>query len=174
LDSSLRIKTRIVLHGNEDKEKYDIRKDTQAASFTSIRTLLALATIYNLHIASIDIKGAYLQSGRCRCDIFVRPPNERRQVRGVVWKLLKLPYGLPDAGHQWRIVIDDFILSLGFSVIPGLPQLFMHRSDSKNPPTVVAKVRDDILIVGTPSVLASSFKASWHLLMLVACSITPT
>jgi hypothetical protein len=155
LDSSLRLKTRIVLHGNEDKEKDDLRKDTQAASFTSIRTLLALAAIYNLHIASIDIKGAYLQSGRCRRDIFVRPPNEWRQVRGVAWKLLKLPYGLPDAGHQWQVVIDDFILSLGFSVIPGLPQLFMHRSDPKNPPTVLAKVTDDILIVGTPSALAS-------------------
>jgi hypothetical protein len=155
LDSRLRLKTRIVLHGNEDKEKDDLRKDTQAASFTSIRTLLALAAIHHLHIASIDIKGAYLQSGRCKRDIFVRPPNEWRQIRGVAWKLLKLPYGLPDAGHQWQIVIDDFILSLGFSVIPGLPQLFMHRPDSNGPPTVLAKVTDDILIVGTPSALAS-------------------
>jgi hypothetical protein len=68
-DSSLKLKTRIVLHGNEDKEKDDIRNDTQAASFTSIRTLLSLSAIYNPQIASIDIKGAYLQSDRCRRDI---------------------------------------------------------------------------------------------------------
>ena len=154
-NSSLRLKTRIVLHGNEDNEREDVRKDTQAASFTSIRTLLALAAIYHLHIASIDIKGAYLQSGRCRRDIFVRPPNEWRQVRGVAWKLLKLPYGLPDAGHQWQTVIDDFILSLGFSIIPGLPQLFKQQSASKDPPTVLAKVTDDILLVGTDSAIAS-------------------
>jgi Reverse transcriptase (RNA-dependent DNA polymerase) len=154
-NSSLRLKTRIVLHGNEDNERDDVRKDTQAASFTSIRTLLALAAIYHLHIACIDTKGAYLQSGRCRRDIFVRPPNEWRQVRGVAWKLLKLPYGLPDAGHQWQTVIDDFILSLEFSIIPGLPQLFKQQSDSKNPPTILAKVTDDILLVGTESALES-------------------
>ena len=74
-NSSLRLKTRIVLHGNEDKERTDIRKDTQAASFTSIRILLSLAAIFHLHIASIDIKGAYLQSGRCQRDIYVRTPN---------------------------------------------------------------------------------------------------
>jgi hypothetical protein len=74
--SSLKLNTRIVLHGNEDKEKDDLRKNMQAASFTSISTLLSLVAIYNLHIASIDVKGAYLQSGRCRRDIFVRPPNE--------------------------------------------------------------------------------------------------
>jgi hypothetical protein len=44
-DSSLKLKTRIVLRGNEDKEKDDLRKDTQAASFTSIRTLPSLAAI---------------------------------------------------------------------------------------------------------------------------------
>jgi Reverse transcriptase (RNA-dependent DNA polymerase) len=147
--------TPIVLHGNEDNERDDVRKDTQAASFTSIRILLALASIYHLHIASIDIKGTYLQSGRCRLDIFVHPPNEWRKVRGVGWKLLKLTYGLPDAGHQWQTVIDDFILSIGFSIIPGLPELFEQQSDSKNPPTMLAKVTDDILLVGTEFALAS-------------------
>jgi hypothetical protein len=116
----------------------------------------------------MDIKGAYLQSGRCRRDIFVRLPNEWRQVRGVAWKLLKLPYGLPDAGNQWQTVIDDFILSLGFSIIPGIPQLFKKQSDSKNPPTILAKVTDDILLVGTESALGSFIQTFAHRLMLVA------
>jgi hypothetical protein len=57
-NSSLRLKTRIALHGNEDNERDDVRKDTQAASFNSIRTLLSLAAVHHLHVASIDIKGA--------------------------------------------------------------------------------------------------------------------
>jgi hypothetical protein len=61
---------------------------------------------------------------------------------------------LPDAGHQWQIVIDEFILSLGFSVIPGVPQLFVQRTASEDPPAVVSKVTEDILIVGTPDALA--------------------
>jgi hypothetical protein len=91
-NDSLKLKTRIVLNGKEDKERTDLRKDTQAASFTSIRVLLSLAAIFHLEIASIDIKGSYLQSGRCQRDIYVRPPNEWRQARGVAWKLLKLPF----------------------------------------------------------------------------------
>jgi hypothetical protein len=65
-NDSLRLMTRAVLHGKEDKERTGLLKDTQAASFTSIHVLLSLAAIFHLHIASIDIKGAYLQSSRCQ------------------------------------------------------------------------------------------------------------
>jgi hypothetical protein len=83
---------------------------------------------------------------------------------------------LPDAGIQWQTVIDDFILSLGFSIIPGLPQLFKQQSDSKNPPTILAKVTDDILLVGTESALESfiqNIRASFDV-GLLQCSTTKT
>jgi hypothetical protein len=38
-------------------------------------------------------------------------------------------------------------------VITGVPQLFVQRKASEEPPAVVAKVTDDILIVGTPDAL---------------------
>jgi hypothetical protein len=60
---------------------------------------------------------------------------------------------LPDAGHQWQIFIAEFILSLGFTVIPGVPKLFVQRTASEDPPAEVSKVTDDILIVGTPDAL---------------------
>jgi hypothetical protein len=46
---------------------------TLAASFTAIRILL---TLVKFHCASLDIKGAYLQSGPCKRYVIVRPPNE--------------------------------------------------------------------------------------------------
>ena len=39
-------------------------------------------------------------------------------------------------------------------MIPGIPQLFVHFSASEDPPVVLAKVTDDILIVGNPVALA--------------------
>jgi hypothetical protein len=83
--SHLSLKTRIVLHGNEDNQKEVVRKDTQAASFTAIRILLTLAALHKFHIASLDIKGEYLQSGLCKRYVFVRPPNEWPGALGVVW-----------------------------------------------------------------------------------------
>jgi hypothetical protein len=59
---------------------------------------------------------------------------------------LKLPYGLPDAGHQWQAVIDEFLFLLDFIVIPGIPQLFLHLDTSRSIDAVVAKITDDILI----------------------------
>jgi hypothetical protein len=69
-------------------------------------------------------------------------------------EILKLPYGFPDAGHQWQSFIDEFILSLGFTVIPGVPKLFVQRTASEDPPAGESRVTDDILIVGTPDALA--------------------
>jgi hypothetical protein len=60
---------------------------------------------------------------------------------------------LTDAGHQWQIVIDEFILLLACTVISGIPQLFVQQTASEDPPAVVTTVIDDILIVGTPVAL---------------------
>jgi hypothetical protein len=136
------------------QSKDEVRKDTQAASFNAIRILLTLAALPKFHIASLDIKGAYLQSGPCKRYVFVRTPNEWPGARGIVWKLLKLPHGLPDAGHQWQVVIDDFHFVLDFTIIPGIPQLFLHLNVSNNIDSFVAKVINDILIGAWSSVTA--------------------
>jgi hypothetical protein len=81
-------------------------------------------------------------------------PMSRPGSRGVVWKLLKLPYGLPDAGHQWQVVIDDFLFVLDFTIVPVIQQLFLHHNVSNNIDAFVAKVTDDILIGASSSVTA--------------------
>jgi hypothetical protein len=149
-----RLKTRIVLHGNEDCERDIVRKDTQAASFLSIRLLLTIAALSRLSLASVDIRGAYMQSDPCPRDIYVRPPNECRGPRSVVWKLLKLPYGLPDAGHQWQTTIDTFLHHLGFQPTHGIPQVFVQMDQQGNPIAFVVTVVGDLLAAAAADVLA--------------------
>jgi len=55
------LKARIVPHGNHDKEKDEIRKDSSTAQFHVISLILSVVTVLGLRLAIGDIKGAYLQ-----------------------------------------------------------------------------------------------------------------
>lgn len=151
------LKARIVAHGNEDKEKDTVRKDSAAAQFTVIRLLLSLAAILRFRLAKIDVKKAYLQSGPIQRTIYVRPPRELYKIpsekprvsRGILWKLLKLPYGIVEAGRQWQLFAESWMIDvLSFSRIPALSQIFVKRSNSGLITLIVEKVIDDFLIAG--------------------------
>lgn len=94
-------KAQIVPHGNHDDEKDDVRKDSSNAPLFVIRLLLSLVTFFGFRIATADIKGAFLQSGPIKRDLYVRPPRQWSTIQGILRKLLMLPYGIGDAGRQW-------------------------------------------------------------------------
>lgn len=149
-DNNRALKGRIVPHGNRDDEKDDVRKDSSVAQFFAIRLLLCISTLLGLRLAMADIKGAYLQSGPIKRTIYVRPPREWRGTRGMLWKLLKLPYGIVEAGRQWQKVIEDWMLTTGKLLrIRGISQLYLQRDDTGKIILLVAKVTDDFLIAGS-------------------------
>lgn len=90
----MRIKASICPHGNRDKMKGKIRKDSVSDRFDVIMLLLSMATILGFHIGCIDIKSAYLQSGPIKRTIYVRPPRGLKYTRIFLWKLSKLPCGI--------------------------------------------------------------------------------
>jgi len=101
------MKARIVPHGNHDDEKDEVRKDFSNAKLFVVRLLLSLVTFLGFRIGTADIKSAYLQSGPIQRDIYVRPPRDWTSIRGILWKLLKLLYGIADAGRQWQRVVEE-------------------------------------------------------------------
>ena len=125
-DGTFTFKARLVLHGNEDASKDDIRKDSATAHLSTIRLILSLAVIYRFKLAKIDIKAAYFQSGPIRRRIFVRPPRDLLLHRSA-WRLLRLPYGIAEAGRQWQLTSDDFMHSIGMEEVYALPQCFMLK-----------------------------------------------
>lgn len=106
-DKKLRLNARIFPHGNRDKEKNGIRKDIAAAQFSTIRLMLRLSALLGFKVNTIDISAAYLQSGPIKRDIFVRPPKAHLGKRGVIWKLLNLPYSITGAGRQWHTTCES-------------------------------------------------------------------
>lgn len=145
-----RLKGRLCPHGNHDDLKGKIRSDSATAQWEVIRLLLSLVVILRFFIGCVDIKGAYLQSGSITRLLYVRPPRECGGMRGKLWKLLKLPYGIPEAGRQWAKAIESWMIdTAGFQRVFGVPQLFSRRDSAGDIILLVAKVTDDILMAGT-------------------------
>lgn len=143
------MKARIVPHRNHDTEKDEVRKDSSSAPLFVVRLLLSLATFLGFRIATADIKGAFLQSGSITRDIHVRPPRELKGTRGILWKLLRLPYGIADASCLWEKVVEECMTTEGgLRRLLGISQLFIRRADDGSLRMIVAKVTDYFLLEG--------------------------
>lgn len=68
-----------------------------------------------------------------------------------LWNLNKTIYGLGLVGLLWHLIINRWLTEDGFIEIPGLPQLFMQCEELGYPCTLIAKIVDDLLIIGLPS-----------------------
>ena len=120
----LKLKCRLVPHGNRDAEKESLRTDSSTAQFPVIRLVLSLATILRFAVSTIDITGAYLQAGEIKREIYMRPPRGWITSSKELWKLEKPAYGLVDSGRIWQLCVEDWLLSYGLRQLPGLPQFF--------------------------------------------------
>ena len=148
-EDKLRLKCRMVPHGDRDRDKESVRKASAIAQFPVIRLVLSIAAVLNMVIATIEIKGAYLQGGYFSRDIYFRPPK-CWAVHGVLWRLLKPAYGIVESGRLWQLTIESWMSGQGIVPIPGMPQLFMKFGDGGIVPLSICKVVDDFLVVGSP------------------------
>lgn len=150
----LKLKCRFVPHGNWDKEKDDIRKDSATAQFPFIRALLSAAVILRLRIATINISCAYLQVPLNR-DVYVRLPKGWTRSPFIVWKLLVPAYCLVDSGRLWQLAVEEWMEDNGVYQVHGMPQIFVERRLDGSIVLVIAKVVEDFLIAGLPESLRS-------------------
>ena len=105
-------KARLVIQGFRQKEGIDFF-DTYApvARISTIRLLIALASIHNLEIHQMDVKTAFL-NGDLEEEIYMKQP-EGFVVPGSeskVCKLKKSLYGLKQAPKDWHQKFDDVVL----------------------------------------------------------------
>lgn len=151
-DGTLRLKARLVLHGNRDKDRFKVRRDSASAELFIVRLLLSIASMLGFTIATADVKGAYMQSGEINRDIFVRTFEPVSSPRGMLWKLLRLPYGIVEAGRQWLCAVEHWMTTeYKLAQVFGGVQLFCERDENGRITMLVAKVVDDFLIAGKPA-----------------------
>ena len=147
-----KFKARLVAKGFTQNEGLDYF-DTYApfARIVTIKTLIALDSIYYLEIHQMDVKTAFL-NGELDEEIYMRQP-EGFVMPGQehkVCKLVKSLYSLKQAQKQWHEKFYKVIVSNGFRI---------HESDkcvysrfNRNKGVIICLYVDDMLIFGTNSV----------------------
>ena len=115
---------------------------------TSIRVLLAFASIYKLIVHQMDVKTAF-PNDDLNEEVYMEQPegflfsrNEKK-----VCKLVKFLYGLKQASKQWHERFDSAILSNGF--VHNSSEKCMYSKFTKEYGVIVCLYVDDMLIFGT-------------------------
>ena len=152
-------KARLVIKGYKQKEGLDYF-DTYSpvTRITSIRMVLAIATLRNLEIHQMDVKTAFL-NGDLDEEIymeqpegFVAPGQEKK-----VCKLVKSLYGLKQAPKQWHQKFDSVVLANGFKI--NECDKCIYIKNTVNGYVILCLYVDDMLIVGSDDEMIKSTKA---------------
>ncbi|CAI7801141.1 unnamed protein product [Closterium sp. NIES-53] len=115
---------------------------------TTLRTLLAAATIKGWVVKQIDVTTAFL-NGVLEDKIFMAQPEGFDDGSGRVWNLKKVLYGLKQAPREWYLKLREVLEEIGFTPSSAVHSLFM-LSEGEQRNFMVAYV-DDILIFSPSS-----------------------
>ena len=117
--------------------------------FTSIRSLLQIATNEDLMIHQLDVKGAYLNAD-IDTDIYLEQPagyiQTNEEGTALACHLKKSLYGLKQSGRNWHITLTDFLKSEGYTANENDPCVYTSTTDEAT--TYILFWVDDILIAG--------------------------
>ncbi|GJZ63689.1 zinc finger, CCHC-type containing protein [Tanacetum coccineum] len=148
-----KFKARLVIQGFKQKSGIDYF-DTYAlvARISTIRLLIAMASIHNLIIHQMDVKTAFL-NGDLEEEVymnqpqgFIMPGNENK-----VCKLIKSLYGLKQAPKQWHQKFDEVVLSNGY-LLNQADKCVYSKFDESGKGVIICLYVDDMLIFGTDQV----------------------
>lgn len=95
-----------------------------------------------------------MQSGPIRRELYVRLHKHINCRQNNVWKLLRLSYGIVEAGQQWLCAIEEWLVTTYKAErITGVDQLFLKKGEDGRIILLIAKVVDDFFLVVPPPLL---------------------
>lgn len=141
----LTLKARLVARGFEE-DSSQLRTDSPTCSKESLRMVLCILAGNNWELKTIDIKSAYLQGHPISRDLFLQPPNDAKTEK--LWKLLKTPYGLVDAGRHWYIRVLKEFTALGAHMVQCDQAIFIWKDPNGNGPCAILAAHVDDFLYG--------------------------
>lgn len=113
---------------------------------TTVRTLIALASINGWHIHQLDVNNAFLH-GQLSEEVYMTiPQGIQPSGPSKVCKLLKSLYGLKQASRKWYERLTNLLVSLGFKQAHSDHSLFTNITSSSYVALLIYV--DDIVLVG--------------------------
>ncbi|CAI7854670.1 unnamed protein product [Closterium sp. NIES-53] len=120
-----RYKSRLVAKGYQQKENVEYKElFAPVVKPTTLRTLLAGATIEGWVVKQMDVTTAFL-NGILKEYIFLAQPEGFDDGSGRVLKLKKALYGLKQAPRQWYLKLREVLEEIGFTPSTTNHSLFM-------------------------------------------------
>jgi hypothetical protein len=120
------------------------------AKLTTVRTLLALASLKQWHLQQLDVNNAFLH-GDLEEDVYMTiPAGGQSHKPGQVCKLLKSLYGLKQASRRWYEKLTSLLIHEGYQQSTSDYSLFTLTS--ANDFTALLVYVDDIILAGTSTV----------------------
>jgi hypothetical protein len=119
-------KARFVARGFSQVEGIDYEETfAPVARYTSIRTIIALATSMGWRLHQMDVKTTFL-NGEIEEEVYIEQPDGfvTHEKESHVCRLKKALYGLKQAPRAWYEKIDGYLMSLGFNKSVVDPNLY--------------------------------------------------
>ncbi|WVZ83338.1 hypothetical protein U9M48_030497 [Paspalum notatum var. saurae] len=146
-DGSLeRYKARLVARGFQQEHGRDYDETfAPVAHMTTVRALLAMASVREWSISQLDVKNAFL-NGELREEVYMQPPPGYSVSEGMVCRLRRSLYGLKQAPRAWFQRFASVVTAAGFSASAHDPALFVHTLSRGR--TLLLLYVDDMIITG--------------------------
>ena len=134
------------------------------AKMTTVRLVIALASIHHWFIHQLDVNNAFLH-GQLQEDVYMQLPSGINVSKpNQVCKLVKSLYGLKQASRKWYERLTSLLLAQGYKHANSDHSLFTKSTATTF--TVLLVYVDDIILVGNSisefknikSILHASFK----------------
>jgi hypothetical protein len=120
-------KARLVARGFTQTYRVDYNKNfALVAKFTSIRCILALATLEDMEIHQMDVKTTFL-NGELEEEIYMEQPQGFVHQGGehLVCKIHKSLYGLKQSPRAWNQKLNIFLKSVEFMKSEADPSVYV-------------------------------------------------
>lgn len=150
-------KARLVARGFSQRNNIDYDETfAPVVRHETVRTLLTVAALRNLHVRHLDVKCAYL-NGELDEELYLEQPDGF-VIPGQENKVLRLRrslYGLKQSARAWNKKATEVLRTLGFKYSKADPCLFTRIENDGNATYVLIYV-DDLLVAATTEQLTES------------------
>ena len=122
----IKYKARLVVKGCAQRPGFDFNETyAPVVRIETIHAILTLVPCKGFKVRQMDVKSVFL-NGNMSERVYMCQPDGFNDGTGCICWLIKMIYGLRQAGQEWNKVYDEQMWKLGFEPLKSDPCVYMH------------------------------------------------